>query len=73
MQEADFTDADHSSSRFDQCNLTRALFENTNLVKADLRTALNFSIDPERNKLKKARFDRMGLTGLLEKYDLVID
>ena len=39
---------------FHECNLLGAMFDQTNLEKADLRTAINFSIYPEQNKLKKA-------------------
>ncbi|HEY0042094.1 MAG TPA: pentapeptide repeat-containing protein, partial [Flavisolibacter sp.] len=72
LQEVDFTDADLSGSSFDHCDFSKALFENTNLGKVDFRTAYNFVIDPERNRLKKARFDRMGIAGLLQKYDIQI-
>ena len=68
----DFTDCDLTNSVFLKSNLLNAVFERTNLSKADLREAENFSIDPELNQLKKARFSSQGLSGLLDKYDLVI-
>jgi hypothetical protein len=43
------------------------------LEKADLRTSYNYSIDPETNKIRKARFALLGIRGLLEKYDIPID
>lgn len=73
MHEVDFTEADLSAAELDSCNLLNAVFDNTILEKADLRTAINFSIDPERNKLKKAKFSATALSGLLHKYDLVIE
>lgn len=73
MQDVDFTETDLTSAEFDNCNLLQAVFDNTILEKADLRTAINFSIDPERNKLKKAKFSSSALSGLLHKYDLVIE
>jgi fluoroquinolone resistance protein len=73
LQEADFTDSDLTGAVFDRCDLTRTVFENTILEKADLRTALNYSFDPEINKIKKARFSLSGITGLLQKYDIEID
>jgi fluoroquinolone resistance protein len=72
MQEVDFTEADLTAAELDNCNLLQAVFDNTILDKADLRTAINFSIDPERNKLKKAKFSATALSGLLHKYDLII-
>jgi hypothetical protein len=44
-----------------------------NLKKADLRTAYNYHIDPESNKLKKAKFSLQGLPGLLDKYGIDIE
>lgn len=73
FQEADFTDADLSGAIFHNCNLSGAQFYNTNLEKADLRTAFNFSIDPARNRLKKARFSLSGLPGLLEQWQIIVD
>jgi fluoroquinolone resistance protein len=72
LQEVDFTEADLSGAVFHECNLLGAMFDQTNLEKADLRTATNFSIDPELNKLKKAKFSLTGLTGLLHKHELNI-
>ena len=73
LDEVDFTDCDLSNSIFDNCDLTRAVFSNTKLENADLRTSYNFSIDPEINRIKKAKFSLLGLSGLLEKYDIEID
>ena len=73
LEEVDFTDCDLSNSVFENCDLTRAVFSNTKLEKADLQTSYNFSIDPEINRIKKAKFSLLGLSGLLEKYDIEID
>lgn len=73
LQEADFTETDLSAAVFDNCDLSRAVFSNTILEKADMRTAFNYSIDPERNHLKKARFTLAGVTGLLDRYDIDIE
>ena len=73
LHEVDFTDADLNSAVFAGCDLNRARFEHTNLEKADFRTSFNFAINPEINKLKKAKFTLVGLPGLLDKYDLLIE
>ena len=73
LQEVDFTEADLTNSTFDNCDLSKALFENTVLERADLRTAYNYSVDPELNRIKKARFSATGIPGLLTKYDIVIE
>ncbi len=73
MQEVDFTESDLSGSSLDNCDLSGALFENTNLEKTDFRSAFNYTINPETNRLKKARFSLQGIAGLLEKYGIVIE
>lgn len=73
LQEADFTETDLTNSVLDNCDLDRAIFEHTILEKADFRTAYHYSIDPAVNRIKKAKFSRMGLAGLLDKYNLEIE
>jgi fluoroquinolone resistance protein len=73
VQEVDFTQSDLSLCTFDNCDLAEAIFKNTNIEKADFRTAFNYSIDPELNRIKKAKFSRSGIAGLLNKYDIEID
>ena len=73
LSEVDFTEADLSNCLFDNCDLTGAAFENTILEKADLRTSRNYMIDPELNKIKKAKFSIQGIAGLLAKYDIEIE
>ena len=73
LREADFTECDLTSSLFDNCDLNRATFDNTIIEKSDFRTSYNYSIDPERNRLKKAKFSIHGVAGLLDKYDIEID
>ncbi|WP_092734134.1 pentapeptide repeat-containing protein [Algoriphagus alkaliphilus] len=52
--------------------LSGAVFDQTNLEKADFREAENYRIDPESNRIKIARFDLEGLPGLLGKYGIKI-
>lgn len=73
LQETDFTEADLSWAIFENCDMALARFENTVLEKADFRTARNYSIDPEGNRIKKAKFSYPGVQGLLDKYDIEID
>jgi fluoroquinolone resistance protein len=72
LQEVDFAECDLTSSVFDNCDLTGVIFDNTIIEKADFRTSFNFSINPETNRIKKARFSVTGLAGLLDKYDIEI-
>jgi uncharacterized protein YjbI with pentapeptide repeats len=73
LQEADFTETDLTAAKFENCDLQRTMFANTNLEKADFRTAFNYSIDPELNRIKKARFSMPGVLGLLSKYNIDIE
>lgn len=73
LQEIDFSEADLSNSVFKNCNLLLSVFERTTLDKADFRTAVNYSIDPEKNRIKKAKFSIQGVHGLLNKYDIIIE
>jgi fluoroquinolone resistance protein len=73
LKEVDFSSADLSAAVFTNSDFLGAKFSNTILEKADFRNATNFSIDPEFNKLKKAKFSPLQLEGLLYKYQLDID
>ena len=73
MEGVDFGESDLTDAIFDNSNLLQAIFDATILEKADFRTALNISLDPERNKLKKARFAQSNIAGLLDKYQIQID
>lgn len=72
LKEVDFEKTDLSHSKFENCNLERALFYQTNLEHTDFYTAYNYTIDPESNKLKGAKFSLAGIPGLLEKYKIKI-
>lgn len=71
--EVDFTDSDLSNSIIFGCDLSGAVFDTTNLEKSDLRTSVNYMIDPALNKLKKAKFSLSEVHGLLYKLDIEID
>jgi len=73
INEVDFTDCDLAHSSFENCNLAKARFENSILEKVDFRTSFNYSIDPEINRVKKAKFSLTQVGGLLDKYDIEID
>ena len=73
LQETDFSEADLSGSVFDTCDMLRAIFDFTNLEKADFYSSFNYSINPEKNKLKRARFSKTEVIGLLDNYDLKIE
>ncbi|MBL4624464.1 MAG: pentapeptide repeat-containing protein [Flavobacteriales bacterium] len=73
LQEVDFTECDLTNARFYHSDLGRAIFENTIIEKADFRTAMSYSINPEINYIRKARFSTDGISGLLDNYDIDIE
>ena len=73
LHDVDFTEADLGGALFDNCDLARAAFENTILEKTDFRTSFNYSINPELNRIKRAKFSKEGVIGLLDKYDIEVE
>lgn len=73
FREVDFGRTDLTASSFDDCDLSQTIFDNSTLSKCDFRKAINYSIDPEQNRISKAKFSVAGLPGLLNKYDIVIE
>ena len=73
LREVDFTEANLVSAVFDHSDLTDAVFDRTVLDSADLRNAVHFSIDPAKNQLKKTKFAKDNLSGLLDKLNIIIE
>jgi uncharacterized protein YjbI with pentapeptide repeats len=72
LKGADFSEADFTSAVFERCDFTAAVFMRTILVGANFVSAYNFTIDPEKNQLRKALFSPEGLVGLLQNYGIVV-
>lgn len=73
FKEADFSECNLSQSTFDNCDLTDAVFDGTNLEKCDFRSAYNYRIDPNNNRIRNAHFSLNGLPGLLGNYQIKIE
>jgi fluoroquinolone resistance protein len=83
MPRTHFIDCSLKNALFEQAILTKAVFDNTdlagavferaNLSEANLVTAFNYTIDPELNTIRKARFSQSGLAGLLTRYDIRVE
>ncbi len=72
MEEVEFRQADLSQASFKDCNLARAIFEETILDGCDFTSALNYTIDPEKNRMRKAKFSYEGLPGLLTRHGIIV-
>lgn len=73
LEEVDLTETNLENASFENCDLTNAVFDGTNLCGADLRTAVSFTIDPSRNAIRKAKFSRHNLHGLLSGTGIIIE
>jgi len=73
LHHVDFAEADLSNTTLSKCDLLNATFDRTNLEKTDLRGSVRFSIDPENNRLKGAKFSLSEVVRLLDKYGLEIE
>jgi fluoroquinolone resistance protein len=73
IKEVDFEEADLTESCFDNSNLDDSSFRNSILEKVDFRKASNYIIDPNLNRIKKAKFSIFGIPGLLNKHDIIIE
>jgi len=73
LHEVDFTLCDLNQAVFDECSLMGATFDNTKLESCDFRTAVHYAINPEINKIKKAKFSVQGLPGLLYQYGIEVE
>lgn len=72
LKNAVFVETKLQGSKLDNCDLSSAVFERTDLRDVDFSTSFNFSIDPELNMMKNAKFSSYGLAGLLDKYKIRI-
>ncbi|MCE2823756.1 MAG: pentapeptide repeat-containing protein [Saprospiraceae bacterium] len=72
LHEADFSEANMKQAVFRDCDLLDAVFDYTELENADLVSARNYRIHPERNRLKGARFSYPEVEGLLAAFGVVL-
>lgn len=71
--ECNFADADLNEGIFTKTDFQQSVFSNTTLVKADFRKAINYGIDINFNKIKKARFSLPEATSLLKSFDIELE
>ncbi|KAB1067371.1 pentapeptide repeat-containing protein [Tamlana haliotis] len=69
----DFSEADLSGVIFNDCDLKHAVFSRSILELTDFRTAINYSLNPENNRMKGAKFSLEGVSGLLNHHKIIIE
>ena len=73
LHDVDFREADLTRATFKQCDLEKSRFQQTNLSHADLRTAKNYSINPSKNTLTKAKFALPEALSLLYSLNITLE
>ncbi|MFO7720822.1 MAG: pentapeptide repeat-containing protein [Gillisia sp.] len=64
---------DLQNSIFEKCKLSGVIFENSILENSHFKPAQSFSIDPELNRIRNAKFSATNISGLLDRYNLIIE
>jgi fluoroquinolone resistance protein len=70
--DVDFAEANLTGCLFENCDFQGAMFDATNLEKADLSTSYNIGIHPLDNKIKKAKFSSIEALRMLEYFDIQV-
>lgn len=73
MHHVNLTLADLSKSKLIDCDLFEAHFSQTNIATVDFTSSHNFTINPENNQIKKAKFLMQDLEKLLYQYDIIVE
>ncbi|NGX58862.1 MAG: hypothetical protein KR126chlam3_00002 [Chlamydiae bacterium] len=72
VKECYFTDTKLVEADFGEADLEGSIFHHADLSKANFKDAKNYSINPEANVLKKARFSAPEALSLLKFFDVEI-
>ena len=72
LKECHFTNTNLHGADFGEVDLSGTIFHNCDLSKADFTTAILYEIDPQKNKIKKAKFSLPEAIGLLRGFDVTI-
>jgi uncharacterized protein YjbI with pentapeptide repeats len=73
FQQADFSEASLKGVTLTNCNFQLAVFDGTNLEHANFKGATNYTINPEKNRITKAKFNYPEVLGLLEAYQITVE
>jgi uncharacterized protein YjbI with pentapeptide repeats len=71
-REVDFGETDLTAGIFDRTDFSGSVFAHTDLTDADFSSAVNYSISPSNNTLKKTKFALPEAMSLLHNLDIVL-
>jgi len=72
LKNCHFTETLLIGADFTEVDLSGTIFHNCDLSKADFSTAMGYDINPQSNKIKKAKFSLPEAIGLLRGFDITI-
>ncbi len=72
LQGVDFTKANLNKAKIVKCDLLNATFSDTILTYTDFSGSINYSINPNLNKLKKTIFSLPEALSLLSNFDIIL-
>lgn len=72
LKECHFTNTNLISADFGEVDLSGTVFHNCDLSMADFASAVRYDIDPQTNKIKKAKFSLPEAVGLLKGFGITI-
>ncbi len=64
---------DLSGCNFSESDFSGSLFQNTNLTSANLTKCTGYKIDPQKNRIKNAKFSLPEAMELLEAFEIQLD
>lgn len=73
VRDTHFSHVNLAGANFQDCDLRGSLFHQSNLSQANFKDAVNFSINPLTNKIKKARFSREAALHLLDHFEIILE
>ena len=73
LKEVDFSGSKLVKVQFNECDLSACVFTRSDLSQADLKSAFNYTIDPNYTKLKNAKFSLPEAISLLRSLEIIID
>lgn len=72
LKECHFTNTNLNGADFGEVDLSGTIFHHCDLSGSDFSTAMRYDIDPQTNKIKKAKFSFPEAMGLLRGFDVTI-